>query len=62
MPPANLLDHNISFEKNFSYMNWMISSNFIIFNAFVLTMMLLIQLSKIRDQIGPEIKGKIAAC
>lgn len=62
MSPPYLLDHNISFQKNFSHMNRVISSNFIILDALVLTMMLLIQLSEIGDQIGPEIKGKIAIC
>lgn len=42
--PSELLYHNISIDKNLPYVNRMVTTNFIVLNAFVFRVVLLIQL------------------
>lgn len=37
MTPAEFLNNNISIQKNFSHVNWVIASYFIVWHAFILT-------------------------
>jgi len=46
MSPSDLLDHHVTIINDLSYMDWMVTAEFIILYAFVFTFMLLVHAFK----------------